>query len=390
MEFVSAFIGLLLVYYLQRFLYRCFWDAGLKANIKFSKDRATEGESLLLEESIINRKILPLPMVSFKFKVSRYLEFTDRDQGEISDYYNRNELFSVLMFQKITRRLPFKCTKRGVYEIKTASLVGSGLLFGEEYLQEMEPDIRLVVYPKCVNMELFHNRFENLIGDVITQRFMNEDPFTFRGIREYSPQDPMKKVNWKASAKTLDWKVNIQEFTMEQDMEIYLNLQWETLSSQSTVLEESIRLAKTFCMEFHSKGMQTSLYTNGLHFETKEPVLVADSTNRKFVELMNEGLAKIKVREGGNAKLEYEFDAPSFCELYTERLLKSNQHCYRVFISNYQHMDFQELLVQLIKTGQSVFWIIPSADGKKPEYLLPELESKVLLWDMQWEEVQAL
>lgn len=390
MEFVSAFIGLVLVYFLQRFLYRCFWNVNLKANLEFSKDRAVEGETLILKESITNRKILPIPMVNLKFKVSRYLRFKDSDSREVTDYYNRNELFSLLMYQRITRRLSFQCTRRGVYEIKTASLVGSGLLLSEEYLDEIETDTRLIVYPRCVNMSLFHRRFETLLGNVATQRFINEDPFTFRGIREYSMGDPMKKINWKASAKTFDWKVNVHDFTVEQEMELYLNLQWESLSSESEILEESIRLAKTFCAEFHTMGLQLKLYTNGLHFETKEPVKVEHTEKEKFMELVNEGLAKIKIKEGGNAKIEDEFEAKDFCNLFGQQLMNSKQECYRVFISNYQHTDFQEMLGKLVKSGQKIIWILPVSDGKRPEYLLPVLENKVLLWDMQWEKVQAL
>ena len=35
-----------------------------------------------------------------------------------------------------------------------------------------------------------------------------EDPFEYRGIREYQPYDDMRSVNWKATAKTGDLKVN--------------------------------------------------------------------------------------------------------------------------------------------------------------------------------------
>lgn len=390
MEFVSAFIGLIIVYYLQKFLYRIFWNVNLKADLKFSSEYATEGDTCVLEETIINRKVLPLPFVCLKFKVSKCLEFEDRDLREITDYYNRNELFSVLMFQKITRRLQFKCKKRGVYEIKTAGLLGSGVLMSEEYQQELELDTRLTVYPGCVNMELFQKRFEHLLGEIITTQYRNEDPFLFRGIRGYSAGDPMKKINWKASAKTSDLKVNVQEFTMEQNVELYLNLQWESLSSDSMVLEESIRLAKTFCVEFNKMGLDMALYTNGLHFETGEPVKVEFSGHRSFMERMNEGLAEIKIKEGGNAKLDDDFEAPAFTGLYEKHLIHYNTESYRVFISNYRHRDFQELLVKLIRSGQQICWIIPSENGEEPEFILPELEQKVLLWNMQWEEAKYL
>lgn len=390
MEFVSAFIGLILVYFLQRLLYRCFWNVNLSVNLAFSKDRAVEGETLSLKESITNRKLLPVPMVYLKFKVSRYLKFQDGDQREITDYYNRNELFSLLMYQRITRTLPFQCTKRGVYCIQNGSIVGSGLLLTEEYFDEIKTDASLVVYPRSVDMELFYHRFETLLGTVATQRFIHEDPFTFRGIREYQPTDPMKNINWKASAKTLDWKVNIREFTVEQEVDVYLNLQWESLSSDGSILEESIRLAKTLCSVFQDMGLQVNLYTNGLHYETKEPVQAENTDHADFSDRMNEGLAKIKIKDRAYAKMEDEFEAPNFCELYGKQLENSSREAYRIFISHYQHMDFQKQLERLVKQGKQLTWVIPVSDAKNPEYLLPILESQVLLWSMQWEEVRPL
>ncbi len=390
MEFISAFLGLLLVYYLQRFLYRQFWNVKLKAELEFSKNRAVEGEKVVLQERIINRKILPIPMLYFKFKVSRYLKFDDSEQREVTDYFNRSELFSMLMYQKITRRLPFICGRRGVYDIKTAYLVGSGLLLTEEYLEEIATDTRLIVYPKCVNLKLFQHRFETLFGDIATQRFMNEDPFAFRGIREYNSTDSMRKVNWKASAKTLDWKVNLYEYTVQQKVELYVNLQWQNLISEREVLEESIRLAKTFAWRFYQMGLSVNLYTNGLHFETKEPIVLENIGKEKFLNILDESLAKIKLMEEPSAKVDTEFNAPDFCEMYKERLMKTGEEHYRILISNYQHTDFQDMLLELKKSGKNISWIIPSGDGKKPEYLREELRENTFLWKMQWEEVESL
>ena len=385
MEFVSAFLGLILVYFLQRFLYRHFWNVNMTAELKFSKSRAVQGETVILSESITNRKLLPVPMLHLRFKVSRDLQFEDSRQNEVTDYYNRNELFSLLMFQKVTRRLPFRCKKRGVYTIKTASLMGSGLLLSEEYLLEFPTDTRLIVYPKAVSSNRFERMFETMLGSVYTQRFLHEDPFSFRGIRDYQFGDPMKSINWKASAKTMDFKVNVLDFTTEQRVELYLNLDRETLTTNNEVLEESIRLAKTFAARLTSMGMRTALYTNGLHYESREVVWVEPGSGEKFLELANEALAKIRLKDGAFAKMEHEFDTPEFCGLYADQCRQSESDHYKIFISNYHRRDFQELLEAMVKQGQSVSWVLPVENTAKPIPVLDILKDRTMVWSSQWE-----
>ncbi len=387
MEFVSALIGLVIVYYLQRFLYRNFWNVNMKAELDFSKSRAVEGETVVLSECITNRKLLPVPLVHLRFKVSRDLQFEDSSRSGVTDYYNRNELFSLLMFQRITRRLSFVCKKRGVYEIKAASLVGTGPLLSEEYIEEISADARLIVYPAVVNLTLFEHMFETVLGNVNARRFIHEDPFTFRGIRDYQFGDPMKSINWKATAKTMDFKVNVRDFTIEQQVEIYLNLEPETVSIGNEVLEESIRLAKTFCAKVSAMGMIGALYTNGLHFESRELISVEPGRGEGFLELANEALAKIRLKDEAFAKMEHAFDAPGFCDTYGNQCRESEQEFYKIFISSYHHGDFQELLEGMVKQGQNLIWVVPLESTVEQIRIKDVLKNRTVFWSMQWEGV---
>ncbi len=39
-----------------------------------------------------------------------------------------------------------------------------------------------------------------MMGDIATKRFLMEDPYMFKGIREYQPHDSFKSINFKAYA----------------------------------------------------------------------------------------------------------------------------------------------------------------------------------------------
>ena len=63
---------------------------------------------------------------------------------------------------------------------------------------------------------------ERMLGIMQCSRHLYEDPFTFRGIREYTTSDPMKTINWKASARTGGLMVNTFDSVMTQKVMLYL------------------------------------------------------------------------------------------------------------------------------------------------------------------------
>ena len=50
-----------------------------------------------------------------------------------------------------------------------------------------------------------------MIGSITSRQFLYEDPFEFRGIRDYTITDPMNKINWKASARSGNLMVNLHD-----------------------------------------------------------------------------------------------------------------------------------------------------------------------------------
>lgn len=352
MEIFSLLVGLLCMYFLQNYLYRRYWDKNLTVSFTFSKHRVAEGETVHLEETIVNKKWLPLPVVTIKFKTSKYFAFEDADTSQISDYYNRSDLFSLLMYQKLTRTLSFVCKKRGYFSMNLSSLICSNLFLTEDYPKELDSADSLVVYPRCVDISRFEVTFESLFGSILSKRYIHEDPFEFRGIREYQTYDTMNTINWKASAKTGALMVNQKDYTAQQKISIFLNLTQENLIKDEELFEESIRLAKTFCTRFITQGMNVALYTNGLHFEHKTPVFVDYYGTQKQLLRVDEALATVAVR----------YELPDFYELYHRELDACNANDFCICISSYQREDWQQLMRRLRKKGSTLSWVIPCSE----------------------------
>lgn len=383
MHIVSVIIGIVIVYFLQSLLYDRYWNDKLDASAEFQKRKVTEGELVTVEEMVENGKWLPLPMVTMKYMLDNSFQEEGIVRKRGSDQYNRNEVFSVLMFQRIRRKVNYRCTKRGLYEIRDFNVQVGNLFLSDLHIWSLESENRLMVHPKCVNAEQFLDVFQNVYGNVITNYFTSEDPFIYRGVREYNTYDRMKTINWSATAKTGEMKVNVLEHTSQRNVVLFLNLQRDTMLLNSDVSEESIRLVKTFALEFLRKGIPCEIYTNGRDCETGEVVNVdREAFGKGYMEIVNDSLARIVVREGGNVHREREED--DFLSLQEERVRKAAKDNYVIFISNDQREDFQKLLLELKKQNRDFSWIVPVSNVK--DYHVGNVFHKeAKIWRLNWE-----
>lgn len=371
MKIIAAIIGAYLIYILERFLYWRFWKHNLEVTITLSDQNAVEGDQLILYETVRNQKLLPIPVLKVKFVTSRYLSFLDLRDTEVTDRTYRNDLISVMMYQKLTRSLPFLCTRRGFYTVDKLVLVCSGLLLDTELVTEQDLNVSLYVYPKTIDYSKIEIPFRSMLGTVLTKRFINEDPFEFKNIREYQIYDTMNKINWKASAKTGSLMVNVYDHTASQQVKILLNFEPETLLRYEELEEESIRLAATFAERFIGQGIPTSVYTNGRDCITGELLKVPAGSGSNHLRTINETLARI----------DTSLPIPIFTDSLCDELNNISSDDYILLISSYQRRDLVEQLLRLSKDKVDFFWIVP-VNKEVKLVVSEELKSHVLSWEI--------
>ena len=64
-------------------------------------------------------------------------------------------------------------------------------------------------------------------GDITVRRWINEDPFYPAGVREYRPGDEMRRINWKAVARTGDLQVNQFDYTADRKLYLLVSM-WKS------------------------------------------------------------------------------------------------------------------------------------------------------------------
>lgn len=373
MGIIFAILGAFVVYFLQGFLYARYWDKGLSAEVHFSRQEIGEGESCELKEVIVNKKLLPVPMLHVKFQTDRNLEFSGEKNMSVSDKCYKNDIFSLMMYQKITRTLTFTGKKRGLYWIDRLDLVSSDLFMKDNLLNSMENHAQLIVYPRAADLKRLSVPFKNLMGTVLTRQYSYEDPFEFRGIRQYQSYDSMKDVNWKASAKTGELKVNVHNYTARQEVILLLNLKDELQLERENLKEESIRLANSLAGLFSSKGVPVGIISNGRDILTKEELCLPAGSGRPHMQAVRERLARLDLKQPVREVLEI------WKEREKELRMKQGSVLY-VMISYSQRKELYEEFKGISRENKGCLWLLPLSHGMEQR-----LVSDAALTVQRWE-----
>lgn len=348
---IWVILGAAFLLYLQEKLYVRHWDKNLTVTLEFSEESVTRGDTCVLCEKVENRKLLPLPVLKVKFQVSRYLQFEGAGrESSVTDQYYRNDVLSIRPYMRHTRRLPFLCQKRGFYRINGLDLVAGDLFLAGELPKSLTSEAQLYVYPRPFQGMEFTRALQKLNGEILSRRHLLEDPFEYRGIREYSARDSMRDINWKATAKTGELKVNMKNYTAVKAVRLFLNLEDGAIMRREGLLEASVSMAAGAAESFLAQGIRTALYTNGPDILTREPVCLEASSGAGHMESVNRGLARI----------DLEKKAPSFLEILTPKVLEEgNGDLFTVFFSADAQEDFQELLCSCLDQRLDFAWFCP-------------------------------
>lgn len=352
-------IGLiaLLLFFLQQVLYKRLWNRSLKADITFCTSGIFEGEQGSLLEVIENHKRLPLSMLKVKFQTSRNLIF-ELDRGSrATDQYYRNDIFHVGGGEKITRTILFTGGKRGFYHIHNIDLVASDLFLTLDLMESVPLDRTIYVYPKPFDSREFRVLLQQLNGELLVRRYLLEDPFEYRGIREYQPYDNMRSINWKATAKTGELKVTQKNPTSLPSVRIFFNVEDNGILRKEECVEDCFRIVAGLCRFLVSQGVCLSCYGNGVDISTGEPVFLEGGSGRGMLEQIYRTLARVDTSR----------PTADFGQRFGELLLGQGKDTFTCIIAPNHYAPFAELIETFQESGGDYLWLYPVSGKTEPE-----------------------
>jgi uncharacterized protein (DUF58 family) len=300
------------------------WDRYCLSRIEFrrklSSQRAFFGDKVYLEISVANRKPLPLPWFQIEEEIPADLTITtessqrpeqEQNTGIREDlakygWYNRDNRtnishnISLGWYNRVTRRYPVTCDRRGLFAFGPTR-IRSGDLFGifsrESHIMKQH---YLIVYPKMVPLEQLGIPSRQLFGDVRTRSHIFEDPVLTMGIRDYHFGDSLKRVHWKATARTRKLQTKVFELTTTTDIALFLDVRTTNLTIFGVVpelLELAIVTAASITNYTISSGYRTGLYVNQRKRLPDEPMRVPPGQHSDQMMHILDALAQVTAFE---------------------------------------------------------------------------------------------
>ncbi len=291
-------MGIFLAGTMWELYYRYQWAKEITVDLWFESDIVYAKQETTLYEVIENKKRMPVPTLEVGFHTRRELDFADTDNTQVSDYIYKRDIFSVLGSQKIVRKIPVKCTKRGRYQIDSADLISYTLFYKKRYNKEISVSTELFVYAKKADVSEIMTVCSHLLGVLQCARNLYEDPFAFRTIRDYTKEDPMKTINWKASAKMGTWMVNTFDSVRSQKAMIFLDVEDSGILKREELVEESIAICATIIRKLLGQSVEVGFAYNAKDGGAGYLEMMMPSNKKSSLHKLEQGLAQYSAVDG--------------------------------------------------------------------------------------------
>ncbi len=367
-------IGVAAVMLAWRLYYSARWDKGLTVSLGFLQDIAYVGDQVVLEEQIENWKRLPVPSLEVDYHMRKALYFHDMENTHISDYTYRRDVFSMLGHQRITRKLILDCTGRGYYAVEEPSMRAFSLFFSGIYTMDLDIHTGLFVYPRRVNVGDVTILCEKIMGSRQCAKKLYEDPFAFRGIREYTRSDPMRSINWKATAKTGNMMVNSYESTQMERVMLYLDLEDGNILKRDYVMEESISIAASLANRLLDMGMEVGIAAN-----------VTEGMPERYLEKENKNYCIAEPKSGGSQRTNIE-EMLSLVQVQERAqelvyLFQGHPEDTMAIVISANPEARQEAIQKFAATQEGFLWIYPFSKGTEQK-LDTSLQLPIYRWEV--------
>jgi len=369
MRIIVIVLIVFLVYSLQSNFY-CRWAfKNLFVTVKFKDKGVFPGEFSEIVETVTNKKFLPLWWLSIAYTVSGSLRFRDEEINIIPKENYRKNLVFLKSYEKVTNRYGFSAEKRGYYRIDELNMSTSDVFSKYHLVAKAQNETEFYVYPKLLSKEELQINFNSISGEALTKRHLIEDPFFIKGIRNYEPFDSLKKVNWYATAKTGDLRVNEYDYTATQKVTIFLNCKKRLEWDEDELIEASITLAASLISDYGKNGVEVELRTNGIDIISNKPLEKVTIANISSLTSLYESLARIDIDRS-------EISIDNLLRTYRE----AGKHNEIIIIISYS--STKEIIEEynLMQAGDNqVTFIMPQKNTNRVE---EPIDRRILLWEV--------
>jgi uncharacterized protein (DUF58 family) len=242
--------------------------AGVTYRRTLSQRRATFGEEVALDVEFVNDKLLPLTWLQVEDSVPTALTIrggTVTSSGA-GGHRQLHHLLPMLPFQRVRRHLTVVCDRRGEHRFGPATLVSGDPVGLRQQTHRVADEVQLLVYPKLFRLVLPPVASRLSWGDQRAGPDVAEDPSRVAGVRPYRPGDPLRHVDWRATARRTSLLVREFEPTATWRVAVFADVRVPGQARTAGGLDATeflIAVTASVIAELARRGVATGLYSSG-------------------------------------------------------------------------------------------------------------------------------
>lgn len=210
-------------------------------------------EDLIVTVAVRNQKALPTIWLVAEDIIPRGLE--------AAGTWARAVLLMPFASTRLQYRL--RCTRRGYFRIGP-TLFETGDFFGLNRRFATGRDAAYVtVYPKVVPLAQYAIPTSKPMGETVVKRRLVEDPTRLAGVREYRTGDPLRRIHWKATARTGTLHSRVYEYSTLIGANIILDFGREAWEGERERAELAVTAAASIASHISDRRQQVGFVSNG-------------------------------------------------------------------------------------------------------------------------------
>jgi uncharacterized protein (DUF58 family) len=241
---------------------------------------AFSGERLRMTYRLTNRKAVPLPWVEVRDHLPEPLAPPEAHVSPSGSprmgLYTRNTHLG--WYERASWSLELHCPERGYYRLGPARL-RSGDGFGLFTNQREEgATTGVVVYPRTLSLSDLGLPAARPLGERKGHQRIFEDPLRIAGVRDYRPGDPIRRIDWKATARRGELQSRVYEPSTTHHLIVALNvdtLEHSWLGYIPELLEASIIVAASVARWAYDARYAVGLLASGSLPGSDRPINIA-------------------------------------------------------------------------------------------------------------------
>ena len=257
------------------------------------------GEELSLTVALTNRKVVPLTWIHVDDDIPASFEVIEGDvRSNIKPgTESLSHSTSMAWYEKVSWNYRMRPTRRGFYRFGPTRMESGdpfGFL-GSRSRTAGKDDV--LVYPRVVPLEELGLPSIRPLGEVRGGIRLFNDPSRPSGLRAYEQGDPLKTVDWKATAKAQDLQVRTYEPSSSTNVILAVAVDTATpfwAAYEPVVLERVVTVAASVAAYASERKYNVGLLSNDLPIQGGRPLNVAPARGPEQLSLVLGALAIVR------------------------------------------------------------------------------------------------